>query len=339
MKCLGRALLVLVAIGIVVGVAWYLLSRTGVTADLASIQTDVFRWDARSSQEESVPTGERRKVHDDDAVTVNDSGRARLSAEQCIWEIFRDTNLQVQQLPTQSAQVCVVQLGHGTIYNKVETKTVVNTDWAVVTALSTRFLVHLDPDRGLLWVIVVDGVVEVEAAGQVIRLGAWEQTWVRRGEPPEPPRPARRSEVGRLFPPVEDLTNGEMVDGDVLLPGEPEPVQEVEPLGLMLEQSSDEVISGECTGPHTLQVAANLTGGDEAVANVAGAVIRYQWEGSEEMFAKMERADDRTFFVEIGPFDYCCQQTVLVYTVQVLDASGQVLGTEMGEVLLSFCIG
>ena len=337
MKCLGRAVLILVAIAIVAAVAWFLLSRAGTTADLASLTTDVQMWDARASQTESVPTGQRRKMHDNDGVTVNDSGRARLSAEQCVWEIFRDTDLRVENLPSESAKVCAVQLSHGTIYNKVETETIIDTDWAIVTALGTRFLVYLDPNRGLLWVIVVDGVVEVEAAGQVVQLGAGEQTWVFRDQPPEPPRPARRSEVGELFPPIEVLTNRELGDDDLLLPSEP--AQQGEPLGLTLDQSSEEVIAGECSGPHTIQIVTNLTGGEEALANVDRAVIHYQWEGSEELFTAMERLDDLTFAIEIGPFDYCCQQTTVVYTVEVLDPSGQVLASDTGRFLLSFCIG
>jgi len=337
MKCLGRAVLILLAIAVVVAVVWFLLAQAGTTAELAAIKTDVQRWDARASQTESVPTGQHRKLRDDDGVTVDDNGRARLSAEQCVWEIFRDTALQVQQLPSQSAKVCVVQLGHGTIYNKVETHTVVNTDWAVVTALSTRFLVHLDLERGLLWVIVAEGMVQVEAAGQVVRLGAGEQVWVFRGEPPEPVRPARRSEVGRLFPTLDVLTNRDLGDGDLLLPEEAVPV--VEPPGLVVEHTPDEVLSGECAGPRTAQIVAHLTGGDEAVANAARAIIRYQWEGSEELFAEMERVDDGTFLIEIGPFDYCCQQTAVVYRVEVLDQAGQVLASEVGRFLLSFCIG
>lgn len=339
MKCLGRALLILVVIAIVVGIVWYVLSQVDVeiTADLTAMKNQVQHLDASASRQESVPSGEHRKLHTQDKVTVDGSGRAQIKSQHCVWEVFRDTALQVQQLPAASDPACVAELNRGTLFARVEVDSQVNANWAVVKAVGTRFLVHLDVARGLLWVIVVDGVVEVEAAGQVVRLGAGEQTWVPRGEPPEPPRPARRGEVGRLFPPLDELTNRELGDPDLLLPEEAVPVEE--PAGLVLEQSTDEVIAGECDGPHTLQVAASLTGGDEVVADAARAVIRYQWEGSEELFAEMERVDDWTFVAEIGPFDYCCQQTMLVYTVEVLDASGQVLAAETGEVLLTFCIG
>jgi hypothetical protein len=337
MKCLGRAVLILVAIIIVAAVAWFLLSRAGTTADLASLTTDVQMWDARASQAESVPTGERRKMRDNDGVRVNSSGRARLSAEQCVWDIFRDTDLRVEHLPSQSAKVCAVQLSHGTIDNKVETETIVDTDWAVITALGTRFLVYVDPDRGLLWVIVAEGVVQVEAAGQTVRLGAGEQTWVLRGQPPEPPRPALRSEVGEMFPPISVLTNRELSDGDLLLPEQTTPP--LAPLGLQVAHTPDEVIAGECSGPHTAQITANVTGDDRFLADVAQALVHYQWEASVELVANMERVDDRTFLIEIGPFDYCCQQTAVVYTVELLNPEGHVMATESGRFLLSFCIG
>lgn len=339
MKCLGRALLILVAIAIVVAIVWYVLSQVGVeiTADLAAMKDQVQRLDARASRQEVVPSGEHRKLHTDDQVTVDGSGRAQIKSQHCTWEVFRDTALRAQKLASASDPVCVGELKRGTLYARVEVDSKVNADWAVVRAVGTRFLVHLDPGRGLLWVVVLDGVVEVETAAGVEAVGPGEQTWASPGQPPEPPRPARRGEVGDLFPPVEELTNGEMGDGDVLLPERRAPV--TEPLGLRLAQSTDEVIAGECAGPHTLEVTAYLTGDDEALANAARAVIRYQWEGSDEQFAEMERMDDRTWMLEIGPFDYCCQQTMLVYTVEVFDASGQVLAAEGGEVLLSYCIG
>lgn len=337
MKCLGRVLLILVAIAVVVAVVWYVLSRSEVTADLAAMRSDVQFWDASASEQESVPTGERRKVHAEDGVNVDTSGRARLSAEQCLWEVYRDTSLKVEQLPTESAQVCVVQLSHGTIYNRVQTQTLVKTDWAVVTALGTRFLVYLDPDRGLLWVLVEDGKVEVAASGEVVRLGPKEQTWVFRGKPPVTPRPALRSEADSInLPPVETMTNGELGDEDAFLPEAP--VEAIEAPRLSLEQNVDKVLAGACTGAHTIKIAAYLTGSEEALANVAQAVVRYQWEDSPKLADDMVRADDRTFVVELGPFDYCCMETEAEYRVEMLDASGEVLVSRAGKFIITFCI-
>jgi hypothetical protein len=337
MQCLGRVLLILVVIAAVAAIIWYLLSRSEVTADLGAIRSDVQLWDASASQQESVPTGDRRKMHAEDGVNVDTTGRARISAEQCIWEVYRSTSLKVEQLPTQSAQVCVVQLSHGTINNKVQTKAQVKTDWAVVTAVSTRFLVHVDPARDYVWVSVQDGVVEVTARGVTVRLGAREQTWVFRGEAPVPPRPTRRSEAeGLPLPPIETLTAGELREGDVFLPEVAEPP--TEPPRLALEQSTNEVIAGECSGQHTLLLGAFLHGSDEARANAARALVRYRWEGSPEMIAEMERVDDHLFEVEIGPFDYCCSETTAEYQVDVLDPSGEVLVTRTGTFLITYCV-
>ncbi len=331
MRSLGRILLFLLAVVVIVAIIWFVVGKKAeLTADLAAIQSAVERWDARNSQRDPVARGEHRKMREQDGVTVDPSGRAKLDMGGCILEIFFGTELTVQQLPSQSAEVCILQLGHGTIGNRVQKRTIVNTDWAVITTLSTQFLVHLDAQRGLLWVIVKDGLVEVAAAGERVRVAAGQQTWVHRGARPEAPRPATRAQVGDLFPPLEALTNGELSDAELLLP---------EPLAMELEQSTDEVISGECPGPHTMRIVATLSGSPEAIKNVGRATLRYHWEGIGEQVVMMERLDDRTFSAEIGPFDYCCQETTLVYTVDVFDRSRAPVLTESGKALLIFCIG
>ncbi|MCC7355499.1 MAG: YncE family protein [Anaerolineae bacterium] len=181
------------------------------------------RFDATTSQALAVAEGEHQKMFANDGVRVDQNGRAKLDMSGCVLDIFRNSGLQVQGLPSESAPVCIVEFEQGTIYNRVEVETIINTEWAVITSLSTEYLVHLDPFREIIWVIVVDGVVAVEAAGERVEIGAGEQTWVRRGEPPEQPRPATRGEVGDLFPPVEELTNGVMVDNSVLVASLPEP--------------------------------------------------------------------------------------------------------------------
>lgn len=395
------------------------------TAGLSSITSDVERYDGQAGNAEPVPEGEKRTMYEGDGVDVDDAGRAHLDMGGCLLEIFRKSGLQIGGLPSQSAPVCIVDFEHGTIYNRVKRQTIIQTEWAVITSLSTEFLVHLDPDRGLLWVVVVEGVVRVEAAGRVVVLQAGEQTWVPRGRPPEPPRPATRAEVGDLFPPVEDLTNGVMIDGDLLEPGGEEPTEDLlpevgvrvvpeqavvgevvaiiaeagddrgirqiailidgeivqqcsgspcefetefgepgahsiaaiaedtsgqrsrtetrvrvvaqeVPLTLELSQSTDEVIAGECPGDRTVQIQAGLAG---PVAGVEQATLSYSGEGIEGQTVQMERVDDQTFVATIGPFDYCCQQTIVEYTVEVFSGSQVPAASRSGEVLVSFCIG
>jgi hypothetical protein len=227
-------------------------------------------------------------------------------------------------------------------------------------------LVHLDLARGLLWVIVVDGRVEVEAGGQRVEVGRGQQVWVFQGRPPEQPRPATRAEVGDLFPPIEELTNGLLPDVELLEPIEDRPVPVTEPpaepppvteppaepppvteppaepppeeeLVLTLEQSTDEVFAGECGDPRTVQIVATLSGGDEAIADVAWATLRYRWDSTEDIL-EMERVDDRTFVAEINPADYCCSQTTIFYTVDVYDRFEENVASGSGELLLTYRI-
>lgn len=186
-------------------------------ADLSSIHANVERFDASASRAEPVPEGDHRTMFEGDGVGVNRRGYAKLDMGGCLLEVFRDTDLQIGGLPTESAPVCIVDFEQGTIFNRVEKQVIINTEWAVIISLSTEFLVHLDPYREIIWIVVVDGIVQVEAAGQRVEVRAGQQTWVRRGQPPEPPRPATRAEVGDLFPRVEELTNNVLSDPAILV--------------------------------------------------------------------------------------------------------------------------
>ena len=306
------------------------------TADLEAVIAAVERWNAGAAAREAVAQGAHKKLYEGEGATVDGLGYAKLNMGGCLLAIFRDSNLDVQGIPSQSAPACVVKFQQGTIYGQVSTETIVQTDWAVIRALGTDFLVHLDLDRQLLWIIVRSGLVEVDAAGQQVQVGAGQQTWVRRNQPPEPPRPATRGQVGDLFPLLDDLTNGQLSDGRLLRPGGEPPVEE---LVLTLERSTDEVFSGECGEPQTVQVVAMLSGSDEAIADLVGATLRYQWDGIEEQWLSMERLDDMTFVVEIDPSEYCCMQTPLVYTVEVFNSVEEIVASAVGELLLSFCLG
>jgi hypothetical protein len=306
------------------------------TADLEAVIAAVERWNSGAAAKEAVAQGAHKKLYEGDGATVDGLGYAKLNMGGCLLAIFRDSNLDVEGIPSQSAPACVVKFQQGTIYGQVSTETIVQTDWAVIRTLGTDFLVHLDLDRELLWVIVRTGLVEIDAAGQQVQVGAGHQTWVHRNQPPEPPRPATRWEVGDLFPLLDDLTNGQLSDSRLLKPGGEPPVEE---LVLTLERSTDEVFAGECGEPQTVQVYAMLSGSEKAIADVEGATLRYQWDGIEEQWLSMERLDDRTFMVEIDPSEYCCMQTPLVYTVEVFNSAEDIVASGVGELLLSFCLG
>jgi hypothetical protein len=302
------------------------------TADLYAAQSQVERWKASTSTREEVPAGQHQSLREQDGVAVDGSGNARLDMGGCILRIFRDSNLQVEGLPTDSAPVCVARFTEGTIYNQVDKEMIVNTEFAVIRTLGTSFLVHLDRARGLLWVVVAEGRLTVQAAGAEVQVAAGEQTWVWRGQPPEPVRPATRPEAGTLFPALETLTNGELADTALLDQGS------APALTVTVEQSAQEVFAGECGAPRTLQIVARLDGPPEVIRPVQRASVTYQWEGIDPQFVSMERVDDQTFTAEIGPFDYCCTQTTLAYRVEVYGPNREVLGSGDGKALLSYCI-
>jgi hypothetical protein len=195
------------------------------TADLEAVLAAVERWDASASQREALTKGAHTKMYEGDGATVDSAGYAKLNMSGCFLAIFRDSDLGVRKLPSESAPACIAKFERGTIFNQVERKMIVQTEWAVITTLGTEFLVHLDPARGLLWVIVKEGLVEVEAAGQRAEVGAGQQIWVQRGRPPEQPRPATRDAVGDLFPLLDELSNGQLADGELLEPGEEPPAE------------------------------------------------------------------------------------------------------------------
>jgi hypothetical protein len=303
------------------------------TADLYAAQSQVERWKASTSTREEVPAGQHQSLREQDGVAVDGSGNARLDMGGCILRIFRDSNLQVEGLPTDSAPVCVARFTEGTIYNQVDKEMIVNTEFAVIRTLGTSFLVHLDRTRGLLWVIVDEGRLTVQAAGADVLVAAGEQTWVWRGQPPEPVRPATRPEAGTLFPTLESLTNGALADTALLDQGSAPPA-----LTVTIEQNAQEVFAGECGEPRTLQVRASLSAPAGVPGMVPWANLTYQWQGIDAQSVMMERVDDQTFTAEIGPFDYCCAQTTLAYRVEVYGPNREVLGGGDGKALLSYCI-
>ncbi|MDX5399241.1 MAG: hypothetical protein LPK92_05910 [Actinomycetes bacterium] len=342
---MGTFAVVVLVLALAGGVWWWLNADDGSGADLLSVTSDVERLDGASRAREFVPASEHRGMTEGDGVSVNDAGRARLEMSGCVLDVFRATTLHVEGVPSLSAPVCLTQMTHGTIYGKVTTRTVVGTDWAVVTASGTEFLVFVDERIGLLWVIVADGFVEVEAEGVTVALTAGEQAWVWRDDPPVGPVPALRSEVPDVdrFPPLDQLTNGVIPDDELLEPddddgGEPEPV------GLDLRQSTDEVVVPECAGDRQVEVFAIVSGPDDVVAEVRTASIAYGWNGETVDVFAMERVDDRTFRAVVQPnYQYDPAdpdgRTTLVFTVTLRGENRAPLAERSGETALQYCIG
>ncbi|MBS1251086.1 MAG: hypothetical protein MAG451_00116 [Anaerolineales bacterium] len=289
MKCLGRLLqLAVVALLIIVAIVVILprVAPVTPTAELEAVISAVERLNGETLGAESVATGATRTMYERDGVGVDDAGYARLDMNGCLLGIFRNSEIEIEGLPTDSAPACIIEFEHGTIYNRVKRKTVIDAQWAVITSIATEFLVHLNRERGIIWIVVHDGAVEVEAAGQTVIVEAGWQTWVFRGQPPEEPVPATRPDVGDLFPSIDDLTNGVMVDGDLLEPREEEPAEDLPPeVRISVEPKQPAVgepvvIVAEATDDVEVERVAILVDG-EAVERCSGSACKVETEFGE----------------------------------------------------------
>jgi DNA-binding beta-propeller fold protein YncE len=185
-------------------------------ASLSAVQIAVQRLNGETSKAEPLSPGQRLTVYEGDGVSINQSGYAKLDMAKCILDIYRDSALHVKGVPSESAPVCIVAFEHGTLLASVSVKTVVDAEWAIITAVGTQFFVHRDLQRQLVWLVVIQGTVVFEAAGERIEVGPGQQVWVQHGSAPHQVGPANRAYVQDLFPRIEDLTTGILTDWQVL---------------------------------------------------------------------------------------------------------------------------
>jgi hypothetical protein len=333
-----KVILLIVLVAVVIFVVWKVVGGVKETAELTARASPVKRLEGSTHSVESVSVGTKRTMYQGDGVNVDQQGRAQLKIAGCSLDIFQGSGLQWTP-STASAPVCTVDMSHGTLVASVDKDMALNTEWCVIRTLGTRFIVHVDPDRGLLWIIVREGKVEVIAGSNRAVVGPGWQTWVRRDGQIAPLRPANRGEVGELFPRLEELTNNALRDGEWLgesVATEPPPPATLE---IALEQSTDQVVVGDCEGEHTVFITAYLEGPEEVIAEVDFATLRYRWEGGDPQVVGMERADDFTFVGEIAPFDYCCEEAIMEYEVEVTSRSKERMAAAAGKVLLVWCMG
>jgi len=215
---------------ILVVAALFLVSACKPAADLSSVADDVERQEAGKSGTTTVPAGTGTKMHQGDGVTVYSSGYAKLDMGCCVLDIYINTNLRADEIPTKSVPACTTDLSHGTVYAHCDSKITINAGWVTITNLGSDFWVYLDDVRRIVWIIVDTGAVDVQATGLTVRVNEGWQTWVPEGSAPIQPRPATRQEVGDLFPPIEDLTNNRLQDPSLLGTVEVPPVAGVPPV-------------------------------------------------------------------------------------------------------------
>jgi hypothetical protein len=163
-----------------------------------------------------------RDVGPGDQINVSASGDAELRfTDALVVKIYRNSRLQWQAACDASAFLCY-RLEAGTVYNTLNSdilagrRVQVFTNWAVITAVGTEFLVHYDRTTRNTWVVVEDGTAHVSGGGQELDVPAHFQTFVEPAQPPATPMAATRSAIGERFPRVEALTNNALGDVAVL---------------------------------------------------------------------------------------------------------------------------
>ncbi len=151
-----------------------------------------------------VSAGGRQGIEEGDAVTVDSDGQARLRfSDFLVVDVYRNSTvsgIQVEGSVDPGAQrVFKMRLEGGSMFSTLDAQVIagrrvrpeqrIDTEWAVIKALGTRYWVHYDPDREITW---------------------------EPGKAPVDPIPACRNLIGDLFPLIDDLTNQARPDLELL---------------------------------------------------------------------------------------------------------------------------
>ncbi|MBC8450290.1 MAG: tetratricopeptide repeat protein [Chloroflexi bacterium] len=168
-----------------------------------------------------VSQGTTRAFSVGDGVDVDNSGRARLRfLNYLVVEVFRGSGLQFESMAAPDAPPAYkFKLEGGTLYANVDpaTKVVtVQSDMATITALGTKFWVHVRPGE-ITWVVSKENAVRITAQGRTVVVAENQQSWVLPGQAPHEAVPVTRGEVGELIPSLRELTGGETTDEEVFL--------------------------------------------------------------------------------------------------------------------------
>lgn len=155
-----------------------------------------------------------------DAVRTGSNGRALITYFEGSTTVLEPgSELEIRRLdgePARSPHLAVHQVA-GSTWHKVvrlvapSPRMEVHTPTAVALVRGTEFLVALLPRPGGLpatLVVVMDGIVDVTAAGVTVTVRAGEMTSVEPGQPPSAPQPVtapRRALVLRVYSPAELL--------------------------------------------------------------------------------------------------------------------------------------
>lgn len=227
----NRRLSWLLLAAVVIATVAYLFMRTQpvASAELFAQFSNVDLTPA-DGEPEQLALHDTRPLGVGDAVSVDGEGEAHFKfSDWLLVRMFRDSGLVMDAMSDPDAlPLADLRLNAGTVLasltpdEQADRRVSVRTEFAVITALGTEFFVYYDTESRITWVVVIEGTVQVEGAGEEIDLSAGFQTWVLPGEPPREPIPAVRELIGDRFPLVDDLTNRALSDRDVLVGSAPD---------------------------------------------------------------------------------------------------------------------
>ncbi len=195
--------------------------------DLSTLKTQV-RFQRGEGGIQAGSTLKEEKLDENDAVTVDASGRANLRFEDyLVVDIYRDSDLRIEGLADPKAPPAYrLRLEGGTINGAMDAQQLagkhvqpelrIDTKWAVIRDVDTVFIVYYDKTSEQTWVVVKRGTMSVEAGGKKVIVKGGQQTWVEPGQPPIDPIPACRNLVESRFPLIDNLTNNVLPDLDWL---------------------------------------------------------------------------------------------------------------------------
>jgi formylglycine-generating enzyme required for sulfatase activity len=160
-------------------------------ADLTALKMIVKR--LRAGHVLELREGDSVDIQVDDQISVEEMGRGRLRFRDLVVEVFRDTQIRLDDAKLQEGGFILVRflqvLGHTRteLNERANTLVKIETDYATITAIDSGTEVLVCHGEALTCMATLKGKAEVEAQGQVVTVRAGEATYVFPGEPPEEP--------------------------------------------------------------------------------------------------------------------------------------------------------
>ncbi len=184
---------------------------------------------------EEVDVGDHEPVGTGDEINTDENGLGVLTFSDFLRvEIFVETGLQVKAAPDPDASPIVkLYLALGTTLQELQKRAgervivTTETEWAMITSVSTEYLISVDED-GVTSVVVYKGEARVEAQQRAVTLQPGQATYVKPREAPRPPSDVEMTAVDDW---VSAVTKPEKVGSikPVIFPSEDAPTPTTTP--------------------------------------------------------------------------------------------------------------